>query len=79
MSARVERTAMELVEQYWNACRARGEPPRKVHGLVAVKATADHPKGHVLTWGVGRKYVEMLHERRGDADAWEIQEIAPNV
>lgn len=77
--SRPERSTHELMQQYWAACRARGEPRRKVYGLVAIKATTDHLKGHVLTWGVGRKYVEMLHARRGDPDAWEIMEFEPNV
>lgn len=71
-----ERPATELMRNYWAACRARGEKPRRVFGLVALKG-AEQPAGYVLHWGLLRSYVESLQERRGDADKWEILEFEP--
>lgn len=76
MSPRQEKTATELMQQYWAACRSRREQPRKVYGLVAL-AGAEQPSGYVIAWGVMRKYVETQHEKRGDADKWAIQEFEP--
>lgn len=77
MSPRQEKTATELMQQYWAACRSRRELPRKVYGLVALAEQREHPSGYVIAWGVGRKYVETQHEKRGDADKWAIQEFEP--
>lgn len=69
------RTVRELMQQYWAACRQRGEKPRKVHGLVASATTTEHPKGDLVAWGVSRQYVEMIQERH--SGAFEIQEFEP--
>lgn len=76
MTARVERTPTELMRLYWDACRSRQEPPKRVFGLVAL-AGAPQPPGYVVAWGVSRKFVESQQEKRGDADKWEIREFEP--
>ena len=70
-----ERTPTELMRMYWASCRARGDKPRKVYGLVSMGAPAQQPKGYVIGWGVTLPYVEMLQERHGAG--WEIQEFEP--
>lgn len=73
------RTVKELIQLYWDTCKKQGRKPQRVHGLVAMKAVDSHPAGDLVGWGVSRKYVEMLLERRGDAANWEIQEFEPNA
>lgn len=70
------RTPTELMRLYWDACRARGEKPKLVHGLVAL-AGAQQPLGYVIAWGVNRGYVENRKAALGDSDKWEIQEFRP--
>lgn len=79
--SKAERSATELMQLYWAACRGRGEKPRKVHGLVSLGAPAEQPKGYVIAWGVLRGYVEAQHDKRSEPEksGWEIQEFEPNV
>lgn len=76
MTPRHERPATELMQEYWKAQRARGEKLRPALGLVAL-AGAQHPAGHVLSWGLLRSYVEQVQGRQPDPDKWEIREFAP--
>lgn len=70
------KTAHDLMAQYAAACRARGQKPKLCFGLVAM-AGAPEPVGTMVTWGVGRKYVEQQQENRGNVPHYEIQEFMP--
>lgn len=75
MTARHERNPEWLAAEYRRACRARGDTPKRVLGLVAL-AGATHPEGTILTWGLNRPYMDAQLEQRRDADKWEIRELA---
>lgn len=72
--SKADKTAEDLMHAYWARCWARGDKPKRVYGLVALKG-ADEPPGTLLAWGVLRSYVEQQHENRSNAATMEIQEF----
>lgn len=68
------KSSTDLMESYWAACRQRGEKPKRVYGLVAMKG-ATEPPGTLVTWGLLRAYVEQQQENRGNVPHYEIREF----
>lgn len=76
MSTIQHRTAEELLTLYWSNCRKRGDIPKTVHAVIALKG-APQAAGTMLAWGVTRDYPAMVRDRQGDPDKYVIQEVAP--
>ena len=64
-----------LMQNYWTACRARGDKPKKIYGLVS--RGGEQPPGYVLAWSTYAPDIARRLDARGDPQNWQIEEFLP--